>query len=131
MFLRTFDLAQGRVSLINGAGDSYGIEVDLVPGKSPVVETGPLPLSLQEVSYPIITADQAVRSAVASSSPPGTAGIPNVRLTKADLVYILVWAGDHSFYEPAFLFSGTFVDHGTTYLKRVLVPAVAPAFMSP
>jgi hypothetical protein len=131
MFLRSFDLAQGQAGLINGAGDPYGIQVDLVPGKPPVIETGPLPLSLQEVSYPIITADQAVRTAVSSSAPPGTAGVPAVRLTRADLVYILVWAGDHSFYEPAFLFSGTFVDHGKTYLKRVLVSAVAPSFLSP
>ena len=41
-----------------------------------------------------------------------------------------MWAGDHSFYEPAFLFSGTFADHGTTYTKRVLVPAIDPSFLT-
>jgi hypothetical protein len=46
-------------------------------------------------------------------------------------VYTLVWAGDHSFYEPAFLFSGTFTYLGTSYVKRVLVPAVAPPNLSP
>jgi hypothetical protein len=131
IFRRLFDLPQGQASLIDAEGNPYGIEVDLVAGKPPVVETGPLPLDLQEISYPIINADQAIRSATASSAPAGTTGIPTVRLTRADLVYILVWAGDHSFYEPAFLFSGSFVDHGTTYLKRVLVPAVAPSFLSP
>jgi hypothetical protein len=40
-------------------------------------------------------------------------------------VYALAVAGDHSFYEPAFLFSGTFTNNGVTYEKRVLVPAVA------
>jgi hypothetical protein len=42
-------------------------------------------------------------------------------------VYALAWAGDHSFYEPAYLFSGTFTYNGTTYVKRVLVPAVDPS----
>jgi hypothetical protein len=51
-------------------------------------------------------------------------------LTSAQLVYVLVWAGDHSFYEPAFLFSGTFNHNGTTYVKRVLVPAVDPSQLS-
>ena len=37
----------------------------------------------------------------------------------------LAFAGDHSFYEPAYLFSGTFTHNGTTYVKRVLVPAIA------
>ena len=51
-----------------------------------------------------------------------------LRLTSAELVYALAWAGeDHSFYEPAFLFSGTFTNNGATYVKRVLVPAVDPS----
>jgi hypothetical protein len=53
-----------------------------------------------------------------------------VRLTSAELVYTLAWGGDHSFYEPAFLFSGTFTSNGTNYVKRVLVPAVAPPLLS-
>jgi hypothetical protein len=127
-FLRAFDVpAQGPASLIDGVGDRYGIEVDLAARPAPVVETGPLPLSLASVDYPIITADQAVRSALASSD---SSSARAVRLTSAELVYALVVAGDHSFYEPAFLFSGTFTDQGTTYVKRVLVPAVAPAFLS-
>jgi hypothetical protein len=129
-FLRSFDLPQGQASLVNGAGDPYGIEVDLTARRSGAVEAGPLPLNLVPTSYPIISTDQAVRSAVASSAPAG-AGIPVVRLTKAELVYTLVTAGDHSFYEPAFLFSGTFTDHGVTHLKRLLIPAVDPAFLLP
>jgi hypothetical protein len=50
-----------------------------------------------------------------------------VALTSAELVYSLVVAGDHSFYEPAILFSGSFTVSGTTYVKRVLVPAVDPS----
>jgi hypothetical protein len=129
-FLRSFDLPQGQATLVNGAGEPYGIDVDLTARKLGAVETGPLPLNLMPISYPIISADQAARSAVASSAPAG-AGTPVVRLTKAELVYTLVTAGDHSFYEPAFLFSGTFTDHGVMRVMRVLVPAVEPAFLLP
>jgi hypothetical protein len=128
-FLRSFDLqGQGQAGLVNNVGDYYGIEVDLVADGSGAYETGPLPVNLVSSSYPIINAVQAVRSALATSASSGTG--PVVKLTKAELVYSLVWAGDHSFYEPAFLFSGTFVDHGTTYVKRVLVPAIDPAFLT-
>jgi hypothetical protein len=60
---------------------------------------------------------------VASSAP---ASAPTIQLTNAELVYALAYAGDHSFYEPAYLFSGTFTQNGTTFVKRVLVPAVGP-----
>jgi hypothetical protein len=129
-FLRSFDLpSQAQASLIDGAGDRYGIEVDMTAAKANVQETGPLPLSLDAAEYPIISANQAVQSAMASSAAPA-ATVTVVRLTTAELVYTLVVAGDHSFYEPAFLFSGTFTDHGTTFVKRVLVPALDPAFLS-
>jgi hypothetical protein len=130
-FLRSLDLpGQGQAPLINGAGDRYGIEVDIALNGLGAFATGPLPLHLDSAAYPIISADQAVRSALASSAPAG-GNVPVVKLTTADLVYTLVWAGDHSFYEPAFLFSGTFTLNGTTYTKRVLVPAIAPPLLSP
>jgi hypothetical protein len=50
-----------------------------------------------------------------------------VQLTQAQLAYVLVPAGDHSFYEPAFLFTGSFQLNGQTMVKRVLVPAVDPS----
>jgi hypothetical protein len=132
-YLRAFDIPnQGLVNLVDGTGDRYGIEVDLVSGQPRVLETGPLPLNLDSATYPIISADQAVRSALATSATSsGSTPYPVVRLTKAELVYKLVWAGDHSFYEPAFLFSGTFIDKGVTKVKRVLVPAIGPSFLSP
>jgi hypothetical protein len=117
----------GYADLVDGTGERYGIEVD-VNGNRPISATGPLPLSLDTASYPIISADQAVRSALASSpASAGTAGVPTATLTTAELVYSLVVAGDHSFYEPSVLFSGTFTVNGTTYVKRVLVPAVDPS----
>jgi hypothetical protein len=132
-FLRSLDLeGQGQAPLVNSAGDRYGIEVDIPTSSPGAFASGPLPLNLDSASYPIISADQAVRSALASSAPSGSgASYPTVKLTTAELVYTLAWAGDHSFYEPAFLFSGTFTYQGTTYVKRVLVPAVAPLLLSP
>lgn len=132
-FLRSLDVpTQGLVNLVDDAGDRYGIEVDIVAAQPRVLETGPLPLSLDSASYPIISSDQAVRAALSSSAISTSATpYPAVRLTTAELVYKLVWAGDHSFYEPAFLFSGTFTDHGVLKVKRVLVPAVGPSFLSP
>jgi hypothetical protein len=117
----------GYAYLVDGTGERYGIEVD-VNGSRPISATGPLPLSVDTASYPIISADQAVRSALASSpAVAGSAGVPTATLTTAELVYSLVVAGDHSFYEPSVLFSGTFTVNGTTYVKRVLVPAVDPS----
>jgi hypothetical protein len=114
--------------VIDGLGARYGLEVDVKGGAIQSV-AGPLPLNLDSADYPVITADEAVRSALASSQVgPGTiTPTPTVRLTTAELVYALAWAGDHSFYEPAFLFSGTFTYNGTTYVKRILVPAVVPS----
>ena len=131
-FLRSFDLPDsGQASLVNSAGDRYGTEVDLAPGTNGAFESGPLPLSLESASYPIISADQAIRSLGASSAPAGSPSIPVVRITKAELVYTPVWGGDHSFYEPAFLFSGTFSNHGIPTVKRVLIPAVVQSLLSP
>jgi hypothetical protein len=69
-----------------------------------------------------------VRSALASSAASaGSGNAPAVALTNAELVYSLVVAGDHSFYEPSILFTGSFKVNGTSYVKHVLVPAVDPS----
>jgi len=108
--------------VVTQLGFRYGLGVDLRGGQ-PLQASGPLPLALESANYSIISADQAIRQALAlSSSAPASA--PKIRLTSAELVYELAYAGDHSFYEPAFLFSGTFTQNGTTFTKRVLVPAV-------
>jgi hypothetical protein len=117
----------GNAYVINSTGERAGLQVDL-KGNTPVGAVGPLPLELESASYPIISADEAVRSALASSpAAAGSASVPAVGLTDAELVYALVVAGDHSFYEPAVLFSGKYTVNGTTYTKRVLVPAVDPS----
>ena len=129
-YLRQFSVpGNGPVALVDGLGQPYGLELDVRSGGQTQV-AGPLPVDLTASTYRIISADQAVRSAL-TSPPSGTDSItpvPTVRLTSAELVYALAWAGeDHSFYEPAFLFSGTFTNNGATYVKRVLVPAVDPS----
>jgi hypothetical protein len=129
LYLRQFAVqGVGQVYMVDGVGERHGLEVDLRGGQ-PVQAFGPLPVTLDTADYPIISAGQAVKSALASS-PAGAASIeptPTVRLTTVELVYALAVAGDHSFYEPAFLFSGTFTHNGVTYVKRVLVPAVDPS----
>jgi hypothetical protein len=130
-FLRSFDVpGLGRANLVDNAGARYGTEVDFAPGTPGAFERGPLPLALETATYPIISSDQAIRS-LGASSVPASGSIPVVRITKAELVYTLVWGGDHSYYEPAYLFSGTFSNHGVTSVKRVFIPAVVPSLLSP
>jgi hypothetical protein len=126
----------GYAYLVDGHGDRYGVEVDLQgnhygtdvnqQGNRAISTTGPMPLNLESAPYTIISADTAVQSVLASSPVPAS-GMPTATLTSAELVYSLVVAGDHSFYEPSFLFSGTYTVNGTSYVKRVLVPAVDPS----
>jgi hypothetical protein len=128
LYLRQFAIpGYGPAYQVEGSGARYGLFVDLHSSQV-AFASGPMPLTLESAGYPVISADQAIRSAV-SSSPAAPATIeptPTIRLTKVELVYALAIADDHSFYEPAFLFSGTFTHNGVTYLKRVLVPAVGP-----
>jgi hypothetical protein len=126
--LRQFAVpGDGDAYLVDSSGARYGLEVDL-QGNALIRAAGPLPLGLESASYPIISGDEAVRSVLASA-PPAAANpsAPVVTLTTAELVYSLVVAGDHSFYEPAILFSGSYAINGKTFDKRILVPAVDPS----
>src|SRR5713101_5627616 len=108
LYLRQFDLpAGGHAYLVDPTGERYGIEVD-IRNAQPLQAFGPMPLYLDVAVYPIVSADQAVRSALATSANSSASSVPTVRLTTVELVYALSIAGDHSFYEPVFLFSGTF-----------------------
>lgn len=127
LYLRQFAVqGVGQVYMVDWVGERHGLEVDLRGGQ-PLQVVGPLPVTLNTADYPIISSAQAVKAALVSS-PAAQASIeptPTVRLTTVELVYALAAGPDHSFYEPAFLFSGTFTHNGVTYEKRVLVPAVA------
>src|SRR4029077_436793 len=71
-YFRSLDLpGAGGAPLVNSAGDRYGIEVDIPTSSPGAFVSGPLPVTLDSVNYPIISADQAVRAALASSAPSG------------------------------------------------------------
>ena len=132
-FERQFDVTgYGPAHLVDVNGQRYGLEVDFSANR-PVLATGLLPVSLDIADYKLVSADDAVRAALASAAQPGVGPSPaaTVQLTQADLVYVLVPSGDHSFYEPAILFSGTFTNNGQALTRRVLVPAVDPSQRNP
>ena len=107
--------------LVDSSGARYGMDV-YISGKQPILVSGPLPVNLDTAYYRIVPPDQAI---TASPSLQGTG--PTIQMTKAELVYVLVPAGDHSFYEPAFLLSGSFQLDGKTMVKHVVVPAIDPS----
>ncbi len=131
---RQFDApGYGAAYLVDFNGNRYGLEVDLSANR-PVVASGLLPTNLDQANYKIVTADEAIRSALASSvavPAPSNHAVPAIQLNHAELVYVLVPAGDHSFYEPAFLFTGQYQQNGQTLTKSVLVPAVDPSQRTP
>jgi hypothetical protein len=128
LFQRAFPVQNSDAAyLVNWNGDRYGIEVDIAGGRRTAI--GPLPLSLQSAGYLLISNSQAAQLAV-SQAPSSTAAIlptPAVNLDHVELVYALAVANGNGFYEPAYLFSGSFSYNGQTYTKRVLVPLVDPS----
>jgi hypothetical protein len=125
VYQRQFEVTgYGAAHLVDSNGVPFGLEVDL-SGRKPVLASGLLPVSLETADYKIIGADRAIR--LATSGNTSGPSVPTVQLNKAELVYVLVPAGDHSFYEPAFLFTGTLQVNGATTVRRVLVPAVDPS----
>ncbi len=131
-FLRGFQVAGGDVGyVVDWNGERYGIEVDLAEGQVRSA-SGPLPLILDATTYRLISNDEAIRMALASSpaSSQGITPAPSVDLNKVELVYALAVSNGQGFYEPAYLFSGTFSYSGQTYTKRVLVPLVDPSLRS-
>jgi hypothetical protein len=124
---RKFDApGYGPAYLVDANGQRYGLEVDL-SGNRPVLVSGLLPVNFDEADYRVITAENAVAAALATGANSGQ----KVALTQAELVYVLAPAGDHSFYEPAILFSGSQTVNGQTVVHRILVPAVDPSQRNP
>jgi hypothetical protein len=123
----------GPAYLVDVNGNRYGLEVDFSANR-PVLASGLLPVSFDQADYKIVSSSDAIHAALASSAPSPAAPatpLPSVKLNQAELVYVLVPAGNHSFYEPAILFSGTVQLNGQTYVKRILVPAVDPSQRTP
>ncbi|HZQ49345.1 MAG TPA: hypothetical protein VFB69_03465 [Candidatus Dormibacteraeota bacterium] len=131
IFQRAFPAQGGQNAyLVDWNGERYGTEVDIVNGRR--TAEGPVPLPLESVQLPLISNDQAAQMAV--TQPPASTQaltpIPSVSLDRVELVYVLAVSGGNGFYEPAYLFSGTFTYNGQTYTKRVLVPLVVPSLRS-
>jgi len=126
--VREFEVAgYGAARLVDASGEPYGIEVDL-QGNRPLLVAGLLPATFDAADYRIVSPAAAIQSVISLPAAPSAASpAPPVQLTKAELVYVLVPAGNHSFYEPAYLFSGTVKTGGTTTVQHVLVPAVDPS----
>lgn len=126
-FARQFGVAgYGEAYLVDGSGGRYGLEVDLRENR-PILVAGMLPVSLDAAPYRLTPPDAAVMSVAGQDS----SSVPTVQLTTVDLVYVLVPAGDHSFYEPAYLFSGKVQVGAAMYTRQLLVAAVDPSQRNP
>ena len=126
VYERQFDVpSYGPAYLLDFNGNHYGLEVDLSSNRV-LLASGMLPVALDVANYNLISSADAITAAVASSSPSASPAVPVVKLDHAELVYVLVPSGAQSFYEPAFLFTGTLQSGGQSYTKHVLIPAVDP-----
>lgn len=115
----------GLASMVDLTGLRCGLAVSF-DGDRLLAVDGFFPLPLESRDYPILSPAEAYGSAYPSPRP-APPGSPTVKLTHAELVYAVVPAGDEfGFYEPAYLFSGTFQMKGRTYVKQVLAPALDP-----
>jgi hypothetical protein len=110
---------------LDQVGSGVGLDVLVASGAVTRVR-GPLPLSLEGSAYRSRGPEQAARDAV--TAPPGSGdrgpGIPQVVLNRAVLGYMAVGDGDHGYYLPVYLFTGTFSSGGVTMEKRVVIPAL-------
>jgi hypothetical protein len=131
IYQRLFDIpGYGPAYVIDFNANRYGLEVDL-SGNRPVLASGVLPVSLDIANYNVISSTDAIRTVTGLGAPSSDAAAPIAKLDHAELVYVLVPAGDHSFYEPAFLFTGAVQAGGQSYTKHVLVSAVDPTQRNP
>ena len=131
VYERQFEVpGYGLAYLVNSNGARYGLEVDLSNDR-PVVVSGMLPMNLDGAYYNLASPADAIQPALNPPPVASVAPLPKIQLTQVDLVYVLVPAGDHSFFEPAYLYSGTMQMNGVTYTKHVLEPAVDPSQRKP
>jgi hypothetical protein len=112
----------GFAYLVDSLGERYGLDVVVQNGRV-VLAAGPVPVKIETADYQIVTPATSIRAALSGST--SSPGNPMVKLTSAELVYALAVSNGQGFYEPCYLFSGAFQLNGITYVKRVLVPAIA------
>lgn len=131
VYERQFDVpGYGPSYLVDYNASHYGLEVDL-SGNRPVLATGVLPLGMDIANYNLLGSADAIRTVTGSATPSASSTVPVVQLNHAELVYVLVPASDHSFYEPAYLFTGTQQINGQSYTRHVLTSAIDPSQRTP
>ena len=120
---------QGLVTQVDQLGEPAGADFTIRPDGVVLRAIVPVQLELQASAYPARASQQLAQDAV-NAPPPSSVGLsalPQVQLSQASLVYIAVAAGGFGYFEPAYLFSGTFIAGAARYEKRVLVPALEAA----
>jgi hypothetical protein len=126
-YVRQFAVnGQGPVTQVDQLGEPAGADFTIRPDGVVLRATVPMQLELQASAYPARASQQLAQDAV-NAPPPSSVGLsalPQVQLSQASLVYIAVAAAGFGYFEPAYLFSGTFTAGAARYEKRVLVPAL-------
>ena len=117
VYARQFSNPTGSAPEVGRDGLPTGLRVGL-QGSLVVGASGPLILPLAEADYPARTATDALVAAGARAQP---AAGPNA-IDSAQLVYVLVVAGGHGYYEPELLLTG----RG----GALLAPLVASAWLA-
>jgi hypothetical protein len=111
---RVFDGPAGPIRQVRPDGGVAGLTIDITGGT--VSGRGPLVLPLTTASYPARTAADALTAAHVRK------GSGAAALDHAEVVYVLVVAGGHGYYEPELLLTGPGLS--------VLAPVVAQAWLS-
>jgi hypothetical protein len=129
-YVHQFDVAgYGQATQVDQLGAPAGADVAVRSDGKVFQATVPMQLQVRSAAYPARAAEKAVEDAlgVVPPSPAGLTPLPQVQLSRADLVYVAVEAGPYGYFEPAVLFSGAFTSGSVQYEKRVLVPALDAA----
>ena len=128
-YSRVFEVpGAGRAPEVDAAGQTTGTDLTVKADGGVFQASGPLPLPVDLATYPFRSSDAVV--AALSKPPQGTSGSGPAVMVNVDhvqLVYVVATAGGYGYYEPAYLFSGTFNSGGRQYAKSVVVPAVDQA----
>jgi hypothetical protein len=129
LYRRQFPLSgTAKAGQLDPLGAPAGTSVQVTGGSVSRVE-GPLPLPLEGGSYQSRTSHQAAQDVL--SVPPGSGdrlpGVPQITLNRVSLGYMAVSDGDHGYYVPVYLFTGTVASGQVTLEKRVVVPALDPS----
>jgi hypothetical protein len=129
LYQREFPLSGGaKAGQLDQFGGPAGTSVQVTGGTVSRVE-GPVPLPLDGGSYRSRTSHQAAQDVL--TVPPGSGdggpGVPQITLNRVSLAYMAVSDGDHGYYVPVYLFTGTVVSGQVTLEKRVVVPALDPS----